>query len=642
MLFAVSGGSTALPAAAPPASYPAANSPVANPATEIVVTGSRVATPADDLAANVTVLKREDFDVEKPTQLADILERVAGLHVDQVGGRGGTGSLYMRGADPNYTLVLVDGVRVNDPTNARGGSFDFSTLDVADIERVEVARGPYSAVYGGDALAGVINIVTRHAPRESTEGSVDAMAGAYDTHEISANAGGPLGSHGTGNWSLGAADSHQGEVVRGNDFDGQRFSGSIDNDLGDGTTMYATARYSKSERETFPDDSGGYDFAAIRDTEKRDANETLVGAGVTTQIGAALFTLSGGYFDHDDHIDSPGVAPGIRDPFGVPPSVVDTSLTRYSLTLSGTQKISSMLAVAYGIDWLREEGRSDGVLDFGGGFTLPTNFELTRTSWAPFTEVRLDSGTGLSAQAGIRFDKPEGMGSVTSPRVRIAYDFGDDGLQLAGAWGKAFKLPSMYALGHPIVGNPDLLPERGESWEIELSQRLLDGKAHWSATWFDGEFRNAIDFDPGPPPMLVNRNRVDTEGFELAGNLDLDEQWKLDASVTHARSRIGGTDAELRNRPEWRAGVGAHWKPAEALEFSASATYVGSSLDSSIATGDVELDGYTRVDVSASWQVSSKFEAYLAIDNLTDQQYEQFVGFEERGIAPRAGVRYSF
>ena len=113
--------------------------------------------------------------------------------MDQVGGRGGTGSLYVRGADPNYTLVLVDGVRVNDPTNARGGSFDFSTLDVADVERVEIARGPYSAVYGGDALAGVVNIVTRQAPRENTTASLDAMAGAYDTRELALSAGGPLG-----------------------------------------------------------------------------------------------------------------------------------------------------------------------------------------------------------------------------------------------------------------------------------------------------------------------------------------------------------------------------------------------------------------------------------------------------------------
>ena len=112
-----------------------------------------------------------------------------------VGGRGGTGSLYLRGADPNYTLVLVDGVRVNDPTNARGGSFDFSTFDVADVERVEIARGPYSAVYGGDALAGVINIITRRAvfEQKKAHASLDAMGGAYDTREIALSAGGPVG-----------------------------------------------------------------------------------------------------------------------------------------------------------------------------------------------------------------------------------------------------------------------------------------------------------------------------------------------------------------------------------------------------------------------------------------------------------------
>jgi outer membrane cobalamin receptor len=626
MLLAANGGTTV---AIPPA----------NSQPEIVVTGSRVATPPDEIGANVTVLTRDDFEVEKPLQLSDLLRRVAGLHVDQVGGRGGTGSLYMRGADPNYTLVLVDGVRVNDPTNARGGSFDFSTLDVADVERVEIARGPYSAVYGGDALAGVVNIVTRHAPRERTEGSLDAMGGAYDTREFALNAGGPAGN---GNWNLGASDSNEGEVVRGNHFDGQRFSGSVDTRLGADTTLYASARYSESSRAGFPDDSGGYEFAAIRETEQRDADETVFGAGVSTRIGEASFTLAAGYFDHDDHIDSPGVAPGVRDPFGVPPSVVDTGLTRYSLTLSGTQKISDVLSVAYGIDWLREEGSSDGVLDFGGGFVLPTSFELTRTSWAPFTEVRFDSGLGLSAQAGIRFDKPDDMGSVTSPRLRVAYEFADTGLTLAGAWGKAFKLPSMYALGHPIVGNPDLSPERGESYELELSQRLLGDKARWSVTWFDGEFRNAIDFDPGPPPMLVNRNRVDTDGFELSGNLALSDEWQLDASVTHARSRIASTDAELRNRPEWRGGIAAHWSPTAALKFSASATHVGSSLDSSIATGDVRMDGYTRLDVSGNWQLSSRFAAYLAVDNLTDEEYEEFVGFVSRGIRPRAGVRYSF
>jgi outer membrane cobalamin receptor len=617
----------------------AANGGVALPATqpEIIVTGSRVATTEDNLSANVTVLERDDFDVEKPTKLADVLERVAGVHVDQVGGRGGTGSVYVRGADPNYTLVLVDGVRVNDPTNARGGSFDLSALDMADVERVEVARGPYSAVYGGDALAGVINIVTRHPAPTKGYGSIDAMGGAYDTREVSVTAGAPGAA---GNWNMGFSDSHEGELVRGNEFSSQRLSAGLDTEFSSGTTLNISGRYSKTKREGFPDDSGGYEFAEIHEVEKREADEGVFGVGVTHRAGAASFSLALGYLDRKDHIDSPGVAPGIRDPFGVPPSIVDSNLDRFTATFTGTQKFSDQFTLAYGAEWQREEGVSEGSLDFGGGFVLPTSFELTRTSWAPFAEVRLESHFGLSTQAGVRVDNPDGYSSVTSPRVRVAYEFSDSGLSLAGAWGKAFKLPSMYALGHPIVGNPDLVPERGESYEFELAQ-VLDG-ARWSATYFDGEFRNAIDFDSGPPPMLVNRNRVDSTGFELAGQMDVSEQWKLDANVTNAKSEIAFTGGRLRNRPEWRAGLGAHWAPNAALNLAATATYVGSSFDSSIATGDVELPSHTVVDVSAVWQVSPQFQTYLAIDNLTDEKYEQFVGFEVRGIAPRLGVKLSF
>jgi outer membrane cobalamin receptor len=604
----------------------------------VVVTGSRVAVEPYDLGANVTVLERDQFDVEKPAKLSDVLERVAGIHVDQVGGRGGTGSLYLRGADPNYTLVLVDGVRVNDPTNARGGSFDFSTFDMADVQRVEIARGPYSAIYGGHALAGVINVITRRAPMQDTHASLDAMAGAFDMREFSLNAAGPAGN---GTWSLGASDSNEGQQIRGNDFESQRVSASFNTDYSEDTRVNLSARHAESSRAGYPDDSGGYRYVAIRDPETRDADETIVGAGLEHYRGNAGFVLTLGYFDRDDHIESPGVAPGVRDPFGVPPSLVDSSLERFTATFTGTQRLSAMFSVAYGAEFQREQGSSDGSLDFGGGFVLPTSFALTRNSWAPFAEARLNTAFGLSAQLGVRIDKPEDMGSVTSPRLRVAYDIGDNGLRLAGSWGKAFKLPSLYALGHPLVGNPDLAPERGESQELELSQSLHGDKIRWSATWFDGEFRNAIDFDSGPPPMLVNRNRVDTRGLELAARYAMDDAWSIDGSITNARSRIASSGNELRNRPDWRGGVGVHWAPSSTLKFSASATYVGESFDSSIATGDVDLDAYTLVDVSAVWQVSEKLETYLVIDNLTDEKYQQFVGFESRGILPRAGVRFS-
>jgi iron complex outermembrane receptor protein/vitamin B12 transporter len=605
---------------------------------EVVVTGSRVASSQDELAANVTILRRSDFDVEKPTDLSDLLRRVAGVHVDAVGGRGGTGSIYMRGADPNYTLVLIDGVRVNDPTNSRGGSFDLSTIDIADVERVEIARGPYSAIYGGDAMAGVINIVTRPGAIASSRVSVDAMAGAYDSSEFALNAQGAVGN---GTWRVGASDTNEGEQVRGNDFDAQRISAALNTQLGEATSLAVSGRYSESTRSGFPDDSGGYEYAALRDTERREARETILGAGLTHQAGNADFALSVGLFDRDDQIDSPGVAPGVRDPFGIPPSAIESDFTRYSATLSGTQRFSQAVSLAYGIDWQREEGASDGSLDFGGGFLVPTSFELTRTTWAPFAELKIDSGFGLSTQAGVRVDHADDQSSVTSPRLRVAYALSDTGFTIAGSWGKAFKLPSFYSLAHPLVGNPDLLAERGESHEIELSQRLLDEQAHWSATYFKSEFRNAIDFDSGPPPMLVNRNRVDSHGVELAGGVNLGTRWMFDGSVTNAKSRIASSGNELRNRPEWRAALGVHWLPSASLNFSAAATYVGSSLDSSIATGDVRLSPYTRIDVSAVWQLSDRVQTYVAIDNLTDEQCEQFVGFAARGITPRAGVKFS-
>ena len=151
-------------------------------------------------------------------------------------------------------------------------------------------------------------------------------------------------------------------------------------------------------------------------------------------------------------------------------SVVDSNIERFTATLSGSYNFSNTFLLAYGAEFQRESGASEGLLDFGGGFTMPTSFELTRKSWAPFAEARLQTAFGLSAQAGVRVDKPDGESSVTSPRVRVAYDFAGS-VRLAGSWGKAFKLPSIYALGHPLVGNPDLVPERGESHELELPRQ---------------------------------------------------------------------------------------------------------------------------------------------------------------------------
>ena len=230
------------------------------------------------------------------------------------------------------------------------------------------------------------------------------MGGAYDTHEISVNTGGPVAG---GDWNMGFSDTHEGELVRGNRI--RRRSGSpaaFDTGLGGATTLSVSGRYRKPSARDFPTTAAATNSRRSATSEKREAEEGCSAPASRIAPGDATFALTLGYFDRDDHIDSPGIAPGIRDPFGVPPSIVDTNLTRFTATLTGTQKFSDLCPLAYGAEWQREEGTSDGSLDFGGGFVLPTSFELTRTSWAPFAEVRLDSSFGLSTQAGVRVDNP--------------------------------------------------------------------------------------------------------------------------------------------------------------------------------------------------------------------------------------------
>ena len=124
----------------------------------VIVTATVAPTPLDQTTAPVTIISREQIAAQQATSVTELLRQVPGVHIDQAGARGGISSVYVRGSDPNFTVVLIDGVKVNDPTNSRGGSFDFSTLSTDNIERIEIVRGPLSAVYGSGALSGVINI----------------------------------------------------------------------------------------------------------------------------------------------------------------------------------------------------------------------------------------------------------------------------------------------------------------------------------------------------------------------------------------------------------------------------------------------------------------------------------------------------
>lgn len=552
--------------------------------------------------------------------MIEVLKQVPGLYVDQPGGRGGTSSVYIRGGDPNFTLVLIDGVEVNDPTNSRGGSFDFSTLSTDNIERIEIVRAPLSALYGSGAQSGVINIITRRG-KAKPDVSFQVSGGRLGSFRGLARTS---GLKFIADYSLSASYLDDGEPVAGSEFVSKSVSANIGLILSDDIELRSTLRYADIRSETFPDDSGGPEFAVIRSPEERDPKQFTLGTNLThNPFSWWEYSFSAGVYNNEEDISSPGAAPGLRDPFGVPPSDTDTSFTRYESALINRFSLAKVVNLSLGAEWKFEEGSSRGFLLIQD-FQAPVAFDLERKTWAPFFEVRLSAVPNLLVQAGVRIDFPEGFDHEISPRLGVSYTIKPTGTTLRANWGEGFKLPSFFALGNPIVGNPDLIPEKSRSFDIGFVQNLWKDRISAGVTYFYNEFTNLVDFEEGPPPRLVNRSEVIAQGVEMTFDAQPSEALQLNAHLTYSDTDIKRTEEELRNRPKWFGGFSVWWRPSRTVKINLDGTYAGKVLDSSIPTGDIELDPYARFDLAATWTARENVRLFLAVENLFDADYEQF------------------
>jgi len=298
------------------------------------VVGSRVPSTVGQESESLTVITREQIDRLGVGTGPDLLRQVPGVQVDQLGGPGGISLVYIRGSDPNHVLVLVDGIRVNDPTNSRGGGFDFSSLDPSQIERIEVLRGAASAIYGADAMGGVINIVTRKA---EPGGSVSAAAGGLGYRSLNTRA----------TWHLSSESrlSVSASTLRdGLESDGGRIKlkqVALAGRASTSATSYVEVDLRHVERQSsaFPDDSGGVELAEIRTLEQRESRATTLGMRGDADVDGWTVTLEGTGFERRESIDSPGVAPGVRSDFGLPASKSMTSFRRTGALLNAVRHI---------------------------------------------------------------------------------------------------------------------------------------------------------------------------------------------------------------------------------------------------------------------------------------------------------------
>ena len=481
-------------------------------------------------------------------------------------------------------------------------------------------------------MAGVINIFT-HTAESKPHITVRGVKSSGEFAEVHARGSGRLGKNDT--LALTATQHSQGELAPGDTFDGTFLTGKWQHEFNHQNRIILSTRFTHSQSTSFPEDSGGSRLATIRTLEEKIHDETTLGASWTQRFNNR--------FDHktnifwtgqNEDINSPGVSPGLRDPSGLPASISATKFNRYSLKWQGSLRPDDNWRVQFGAELAEEESQMTGNLDFGG-FSSPLDFTLSRTTGSPFAEVTRTSFAGVSnfdIHAGVRADFPDTTKGRLSPQLGAKYILPNNITTIRGNWGEGFKLPSFFALGHPLVGNPDLLAETSNGFDISVHHELRQGVTT-ELTYFKTNYRNLIDFDSGPPPQLVNRQAVNIDGVELSSHISLGKL-SITPNITWSQNDIVGTSDKLLNRPDWRASVGCHYQVRDRVRISSTATYVDQITDSAIPTGNVDLDSYVRVDFSTEYRYKD-WLASVKIDNLFNESYQEAVGFESPGLRAR-------
>lgn len=607
------------------AAWMAAGAGLAAELEAITVTASRTA--ALDSLGGSLVDARALERLSAPTAL-DALDRLAGVRAFAKGGAGGGSYLSVRGGEPNFTLVLLEGVRLNDPTNSAGGAFDFAQLDPALIARIDVARGGLSAVHGADALSGVVNLRLRRPAGDGVAAFGRALGSTQA--EAGATAGVTLGGERLGLLAAGSG-YRSGRLTEGSSLERAQALVRADG-VADGVSWELLGLYGATAREAFPEDGGGPRLSVGRELARRDTDLKLASGALRGDLGPAL--SAGVRISASRQVDdaqTPAIAPGVL--MGVPAISARSRFDRLEAVADLGGETGGWRWAA-GAAFLAETGEGSGFVDFG--VLIPADFRLSRQLWSGFAEASGDVAAGLSLTGGVRLDAPDGADARATGRGALRWTPGPEGWALRLGVAQGFKQPSLYALAYPLIANPDLRPELGRSIEAGLDAPLPGGKAR--LTLFDARYRDLIDFD-AESFTNVNRARVTSRGVEMEARLRPAAAWLVEGAVTwlDVTSEDG---PPLRSRPAWTASALAEWIPAPKWALWGQVQHVGRFNDLSVPTGPVVADARTTLDLGARWQALRGVAVEAGIHNLTGADYEEAVGFPAAGRLLRVALRF--
>jgi vitamin B12 transporter len=579
------------------------------PAAEnVVVTATANPEEEKTLGVATTVITREDIDKSGRVTVLELLRAVPALDVVQSGSDGSLASIFLRGTNSTQTLVLVDGARVN---SAYFPGYDFSGLTTENVERIEIARGPFSALYGSDAIGGVVQIFTR-PPQQGVAGSVSAGGGNADTASASA-----FVTAGAGPFSAAASYRYgntNGDVPNSNwrENNGSArvdWQPSADARIGlEGSILSGKVGSPGPVGALNPDA-----FSIFK--EERIALPASVALSPTNHLNGFVASVWS--------------KPEYEDPLGGYAAQTDARTLQAQVTDTATFGAHAVTAIAM---WNRSTVTNTD--------TFGTNLDgQSTTIWGIGVQDSVTLGQ-FSINGGIRYDGNSQFGDAVSPRGSISWLSQDRKWKLRAAGGSGFRAPTVGELYFPFYGNPNLKPERSVSWEAGGEAYVVDG-GRVEVTYFWNDLKDLIIYDFATS-RTENIGSARTQGVEVGYRQQILEPLALAASYTYLDA-IDLTDHRpLIRRPRNTASLTVIVQPLAPLSIEVRGLYVGNRPDGDPVTGLPVTDpSYFRLDLFASWRLGS-VAPYLRLNNLTNASYDEAAGYPAAGIRAMGGVELKF
>lgn len=620
---------------------------------EITLSPYRIPTAIQRSGSAVTVIPATEIERSNPATLSDVLRQVPGLSVTQAGGPGQASSVLIRGANAGQTLVLLDGVRINDPSGP-SGEFDASMIAPGIIERIEVLRGPQSALYGSDAIGGVVHIITKKG-RGAPTASIRTEAGSYGTMST-------IGSFAGSNGAWSYAFSGMAQRIEGFSNYGYRI-GRIER-ARPPLEKDATTRFGGLGRIGYNPGTGfRFDLGVVATHTRAEYDSAFGNHPDTPNVGtrrfyqlharAELDTFSDrfthslqifvnrserAFFSRDYYgpIGAPGPAFESRNGF-----IGD----RYGAEYQGRLKLNAFGSLMLGARLERERAHSNSqniapfptprVQDFIGQQDTSSLFGL----W------QLPVGERLLLSFAGRYDNVSDSRSFMTWRTTAAYSIPETGTRLRASLGTGGKAPSLFQRFSPLYGTASLRPEESIGADAGIDQSLLNGRLTLSVGVFANRFKDLIDFQFNPAlcragqpfGCYVNVARASTSGIELSGKAILMEGYlTLSGSYTYLQAKDKSTNLSLARRPQHSGRIAVQITPFAGLLIEPSVQMFGERFSS--ANERNRLAPYARFDIYSEYALDKTFKLHARVENITNARYQDVYNYGTPGRAFYGGV----